>query len=117
MRIFIEDTSQNNLKTHSSKGNPSKDKVFVDHGCKKCGQAYAAIKCFKKMKDIGISPDVVTFTCILKACGSVGSLSCGKHIHDEIMNEGYWGKVVILGNALIDMYVKCDNHFESKRST
>ena len=55
------------------------------------------------MKDSGISLDVVTFTCILKACGSVGSLSCGKHIHDDIMNEGYWGKIMILGNALIDM--------------
>ena len=77
--------------------------------CIQCGQAYDAIKCFKKMKDNGISPNVVTFTCILKAYGIVGSLSCGKHIHDEIMNGGYWGKDVILGNALINMYGKCDN--------
>ena len=61
------------------------------------------------MKEGGISPDVITFTCILKACGIAGSLSCGKHIHDEIMNGGYWGKDVMLGNALIDMYAKCDN--------
>ena len=55
------------------------------------------------MLNEGISPDVITFTCILKACGSIGAIDKGQKIHKEILGSGLLGKDAILGNALIDM--------------
>ena len=59
------------------------------------------------MKNGGLSPDIVTFICILKACGSRGNVDKGEQIHDEIQRRGLLGKDSMLGNALVDMYAKC----------
>ncbi|KAH7440380.1 hypothetical protein KP509_04G104400 [Ceratopteris richardii] len=71
------------------------------------GQYEYALKCFKQMRDEDISPDTVTFTCVLKACASIGALDKGKEIHQEVVSLGMLGKDVLLDNALVDMYVKC----------
>lgn len=42
----------------------------------------------------------------LYACG-ITQDDMGKHIHDEIVIQGLLEKNIVLGNALIDMYVKC----------
>ena len=65
------------------------------------------LECFKQMQDDGITPDEVTYICILKACGIVGSLEIGKEIDAKIGEQGLLEKYVMLGNALIDMYAKC----------
>ena len=70
-------------------------------------QGQEAITCFGRMRSEGFSPDVVTFTCILKACGGIGSIDIGKQIHDEIMSRGLLQNNIMLGNALVDMYAKC----------
>eukprot|EP00250_Pteridium_aquilinum_P018534 c24122_g15_i1 orf=170-754(+) len=36
------------------------------------GQGHDALNCFEQMRHEGVSPDAVTFSCILKACGSIG---------------------------------------------
>jgi pentatricopeptide repeat protein len=59
------------------------------------------------MKDEGIPPDVVTFICILKVCGSTGAIEKGKAIHEEIESRRLLKRDVMLGNALVDMYAKC----------
>ena len=56
---------------------------------------------------MGISPDMVTFICILKACGSTGAIEKGKQIHHVIYSKGFLEKDIMLGTALVDMYVKC----------
>ena len=66
-----------------------------------------ALKCFRRMQDEGISPNAVTFICILKACGSTASLHIGEEIHAEVKKQGLLGKDVVLATALIDMYAKC----------
>ena len=71
------------------------------------GHGYEAIKCFGQMQRECISPDEVTFICILKACGSIGAIDKGMEIHDAIINRGMLDKQIALGNALLDMYVKC----------
>jgi pentatricopeptide repeat protein len=71
------------------------------------GQISRALKCFHSMQDEGISPNVVTFICILKACGSTGAIEDGERIHAEILGMGLLGKEIMLGNALVDMYAKC----------
>ena len=66
-----------------------------------------AIRCFESMKNEGISPNVVTFICILKVCGRIGSIAWGEIIHKEISSKGLLEKDTSLGNALVDMYAKC----------
>ena len=68
------------------------------------GQSYEALRCFKEMQSEGLSPNTVTFICILKACG----INEGKQIHEEIVSRGLLlGENIVLTNALLDMYVRC----------
>jgi pentatricopeptide repeat protein len=62
---------------------------------------------FSQMQREGLSPDVVTFICILKACGIVRDGDKGNQIHNEIINAQILEKSVSLGSALVDMYAKC----------
>jgi pentatricopeptide repeat protein len=71
------------------------------------GQGHEALNCFELMRSEGISPNVVTFICVLKACGSKGTIAKGEEIHDEIIKKDLLRKDIVLGNALVDMYVKC----------
>ncbi|KAI5072845.1 hypothetical protein GOP47_0012951 [Adiantum capillus-veneris] len=71
------------------------------------GQGEQALDCFVKMQHKGLSPDAVTFSCILEACGSVGAVDKGEQIHNEIARQGLLENDVVLGNALVDMYAKC----------
>eukprot|EP00250_Pteridium_aquilinum_P020259 c24766_g14_i3 orf=338-1072(+) len=44
------------------------------------GQGEQALNCFEQMQREGLSPNTVTFTCILKACGNIGAADKGKQI-------------------------------------
>ena len=66
-----------------------------------------ALHCFQQMYVEGFVPEVITFISILKACGNRGSLDIGKKIHDEVNKLGLLGKDIVLGTAMMDMYVKC----------
>ena len=54
-----------------------------------------------------ILPNAMTFTCILKACTTVRVADNGKQIHDEIARQGLQQNDIVLGNVVVDMYVKC----------
>ena len=71
------------------------------------GQGHQALESFERMRSEGISADAITFTCVVKACGNIGTIEKGKQIHDEIVSRGLLEKDIVLGNALIDMYAKC----------
>ena len=59
------------------------------------------------LKFEGILLDTMTFTCILKECTTVRVADKGKQIHDEIAKHGLLQNDIVLGYALVDMYVKC----------
>ena len=59
------------------------------------------------MHDEGVQPDVVTYVCMLKACGIVGSITLGEDIDAKVRKQGLLQQNVELGNALVDMYCKC----------
>jgi pentatricopeptide repeat protein len=59
------------------------------------------------MQGEGLSPDAISFICILKACGKVQDLEKGSEIHDEIVRRKLLDDNIELGNALVAMYVKC----------
>ena len=71
------------------------------------GECHKALNCFRWMQSEGITPDMVTLTCILKACGSTGAIDKGEQIHNDIVRRGLLGRNIVLGNALVDMYAKC----------
>ncbi|KAH7423042.1 hypothetical protein KP509_12G036800 [Ceratopteris richardii] len=75
---------------------------YVQHN--RCREA---LNCFKCMQGQAIAPDKVTFSCILKACGSIAALDKGQELHAELLKRGLLEHCVVVGNALIDMYVKC----------
>ena len=66
-----------------------------------------ALYCFERMQSEGISPDTITFICMLKVHGNTCNIDKGKQIHEEMMDRGLIGTVDVLGNALVDMYAKC----------
>ncbi|KAH7424827.1 hypothetical protein KP509_11G026900 [Ceratopteris richardii] len=77
---------------------------FVHHG-----QGHDAIVCFEEMRSEGVIPNVVTITCILKACSAVKDIHRGVQTHCHITRQGWICKDVLLGNALVEMYAKCSN--------
>ena len=71
------------------------------------GHGKKAIDCFEKMQLESISPNVVTYICLLKACTSIGDLTKGEEIHAEAHRNGMLERHSFLGSALVDMYAKC----------
>ncbi|KAH7366094.1 hypothetical protein KP509_18G063300 [Ceratopteris richardii] len=75
-------------------------------GYVECGFGEQAIVTFESMQIAGIAPDIVTYVCALKACGITGAIDKGREIHIEVFRKGLQKKDRI-GNATVDMYVKC----------
>ncbi|KAJ7530982.1 hypothetical protein O6H91_14G027300 [Diphasiastrum complanatum] len=75
-------------------------------GCLQHGHSQEAFHFFEEIQKKGQKPDKVTFLCILKACGSLGSLNDGERIHALLEKSGL-GSDKFVGSALIDMYGKC----------
>lgn len=72
-------------------------------GYAQSGYGVAALKFFAKMQRDGMKPDQITFSCILKACGNMGTIVKGRFIHEQIIRSELESGVVI-GTGLIDMY-------------
>ena len=71
------------------------------HGfCKK------TLYCFDHMQIEGISPDSVTFVCIVKACANIGDIEKGQSMYSEIVKKGF-DEDVVVATSLVDMYAKC----------
>ena len=76
---------------------------YVQHA-----QTQETFNCLERMESEGFSPDVVTFMCILKACGNIGAIDKGKQIHEKIRNKkGLLEKDIMLATSVVDMYAKC----------
>ncbi|KAH7297812.1 hypothetical protein KP509_25G013800 [Ceratopteris richardii] len=61
------------------------------------------LKCFDEMQNDGISPNAVTFACILSACNSIDK---GQEMHGEVERQGLIAADVVVGNSLVHMYTK-----------
>ncbi|XP_072967122.1 pentatricopeptide repeat-containing protein At1g06143 [Typha angustifolia] len=65
-----------------------------------------AIEAFKRMTEVGVSPDEVTMTTTISACAHLGALEVGRELHLFATLNGFTLDVYI-GSALVDMYAKC----------
>lgn len=71
------------------------------------GQSEEALQHFEEMQHAGVSPDVVAFVCVIKACRNLRAAREGLGLHIEIARHNSSEKNLILGNALVDMYANC----------
>lgn len=69
------------------------------------GSSETALKLFQDMRNEGLKPDAITFTSVLSACKSP-ELELGEKLHKHITDSGFQLDVK-LGNALINMYIRC----------
>ncbi|CAL9181427.1 unnamed protein product [Musa hybrid cultivar] len=54
-----------------------------------------------------VEPNIATLVSIIVACGRLGALNVGRAIHALILKHDY-GLSLVAGNALLDMYLKCE---------
>ena len=66
-----------------------------------------ALNCLELMQSECLSPSILTLIGILRVCGSTADIQKGKLIHSKFISKDLWEKNVVIGNALIDMYVEC----------
>ncbi|KAH7281553.1 hypothetical protein KP509_36G053200 [Ceratopteris richardii] len=75
-------------------------------GYAECGNYMKSIMCFEQIQQEGLSPDAVIVASIVKVCGSLRAHARGKEFHAKIAASGLLRRNVMLGNVLVDMYVK-----------
>ncbi|KAH7302481.1 hypothetical protein KP509_23G075200 [Ceratopteris richardii] len=71
------------------------------------GNGQKALDCFERMQNEGITPNAVTYSSVLKACGALRALEKGEAIHGEILKQRLLEDDFVLATALLDMYFKC----------
>uniref|UniRef100_A0A6N2KEA1 Uncharacterized protein n=1 Tax=Salix viminalis TaxID=40686 RepID=A0A6N2KEA1_SALVM len=69
---------------------------------------------FSQMESEGFTPNCFTFTSLIATCANLAALCCGQQIHGGIFRRGL-DRNLELANALIDMYAKCGNIFDSHK--
>ncbi|MCO5594201.1 hypothetical protein L7F22_048226 [Adiantum nelumboides] len=74
---------------------------YAEHGL-----ATEALNCWTEMQGDGISADAATFVCVLKVCGSLGSIEHGFQLHLDAVIESY-SQNSYVGSTLVDMYARC----------
>ena len=62
----------------------------------------------EKMFQRGVTPDTVTFMCMLRACSHGSVVYQGRLIHFYILQSGFISDTRIV-NALLDMYINCNS--------
>lgn len=92
---------------------PVKDTVSYNimiSGYAKMGCISKAFHVLDDMQQSGIEPDHYTMVGLLMCCGHLKDVVIGKSVHGWIIRKTYlcsWG--LVLSNALLDMYVKCED--------
>ncbi|MCO5590986.1 hypothetical protein L7F22_044962 [Adiantum nelumboides] len=75
---------------------------YVEHG-----EGLLALNLFHKVLQAqAVKPSKAIFSCTLKACGMEKCTDQGMLIHEQILLDSLENDVIV-GNALVDMYVKC----------
>lgn len=79
-------------------------------GYGKSGCASKVFELLSNMQLSGIEPDQYTMVGLLMCCGHLKDVLVGKSVHGWIVRKtslANWG--LVLSNALLDMYAKCEN--------
>eukprot|EP00250_Pteridium_aquilinum_P000955 c11138_g1_i1 orf=311-1123(+) len=79
--------------------------IFAHHAN---GESLCAVNLYHKMASTGIRPNRFVFSCVLRACASIGRCAEALVVHEHIITCGL-DEDVVLGSTLIDMYAKGRN--------
>eukprot|EP00250_Pteridium_aquilinum_P020684 c24906_g6_i1 orf=901-4083(+) len=77
------------------------------------GMNMEALNCLLEMYSKGVLANHTTYTCCLKAFGSLGAIDEGQVLHAEIVRRGF-DKHPLVGNSLVDLYLKCSLDEEAR---
>ncbi|XP_050379978.1 pentatricopeptide repeat-containing protein At5g39350 [Argentina anserina] len=77
------------------------------------GCARMALSVFEWMMNEGVEPDCATLVSLLPVIGSLKSKVLGRRVHALVEEKGL-GENLALGNALLDMYIKCGGMDEAR---
>ncbi|XP_078152430.1 putative pentatricopeptide repeat-containing protein At3g25970 [Carex rostrata] len=66
-----------------------------------------ALKLFLEEHQLGFVPDQFTYSTILSACRDVKAKEIGDQIHSIVLKSGFANSDTVVGNSLIDLYLKC----------
>ncbi|XP_071712114.1 pentatricopeptide repeat-containing protein At2g22410, mitochondrial [Rutidosis leptorrhynchoides] len=78
----------------------------IINGYVKSGKPSEALRLYERMLADGIKPDEVTMIGVVSSCAQLENLNFGREFHRYI-EENQVKVTVPLGNALMDMYMKC----------
>ncbi|OMP01271.1 hypothetical protein COLO4_12017 [Corchorus olitorius] len=78
------------------------------------GPAAAALQVFLRMMEFGIQPDELTLASVVSACATLSAIKEGQQIHACVVKCDKLRDDLVLCNALVDMYAKC-NRIEDAR--
>ncbi|KAJ7542948.1 hypothetical protein O6H91_01G084700 [Diphasiastrum complanatum] len=70
------------------------------------GLCKEALALYEQMKQESVQPNNVTYVILLKVCARIVALEQGRQLHSDIIRSGFETDVIV-GNTLVDMYVKC----------
>eukprot|EP00250_Pteridium_aquilinum_P019331 c24391_g2_i2 orf=865-3561(+) len=86
---------------------------FLVLGYSMNGQLQLAVDLYHRMQKSNIQPTSFTFIGLFKACAMLENLDVGRFVHAEVKCKGFGGDVLV-GNCLVDMYVKCGSLAEAE---
>ncbi|MCO5560360.1 hypothetical protein L7F22_013973 [Adiantum nelumboides] len=95
-----------------------RDKFTWNHMIKEFGLhglAYEAFQCFNHMQMEGVLPDLFLYASMLSACAALPSLTKGQQLH-SIIAGCVIAMDVVVGTALLNMYVKCGKLTEALKA-
>ncbi|EPS67514.1 hypothetical protein M569_07257, partial [Genlisea aurea] len=72
------------------------------------GPPSEALQVFVVMMDCNVEPDEMTLASVISACASLSAVKEGRIIHALVMKSERLHSDVVISNALVDMYSKCN---------
>ncbi|KAK9912838.1 hypothetical protein M0R45_036676 [Rubus argutus] len=79
------------------------------------GPTSEALEVFVRMMDCGFTPDELTLASMVSACASLSAVKEGQQIHACVIKCDKYMNDVVLSNALVDMYAKCNRVDEARK--
>ncbi|PKU75275.1 putative pentatricopeptide repeat-containing protein At5g59200, chloroplastic [Dendrobium catenatum] len=105
LRIFDSIKEENNTVTWNS----------MISGFVQNEEPVEALKLYTLMQYVPITSSRSTFSALLRACASIGTLKQGMMLHAQLCKSPF-GSNVYCGTSLVDMYAKCGNIVDAKVS-
>ncbi|KAL7141965.1 hypothetical protein ABFS83_08G090000 [Erythranthe nasuta] len=72
------------------------------------GPASEALQIFVRMMECGVEPDEMTVASVISACASLCAVIQGREIHARVVKFNKLRSDLVISNALVDMYAKCN---------